>query len=1814
MQQANGGTPPAPPPAAAATAEHTAAGAAPGGGDGAARPPFQSPVHLPQIHPGLPLPIPPAARRLFAAADGLTEQQQQQPEQQQPEQHPPPPWYFQGGGRGDEGGEEEGLSDSPPPWAEPGGVWGAAQSALEPSPRWGASAHHFLPEPPGPARRAGFAPVAEGGGFAAAPEPGGGREQLSHPCRSCSFLNAPGAAECASCLARLGGEPWRCPGCQAICAGELADCSACGAPRPPSTLAGREALDDGGSVEQRVAVQCDWPLFPEAVRWIEDASGGRVELSAVRRSDGGGEVPTVAAPADLPDCEVWPPIPGDDAVPDSQVREVREGDAVRTLPYDARMRTQRCGWGAHMAAFCGKEAVVKRLIVSEERAQVLLRFRDVVVDPLAGIPEDRRDQAWFDYEWVEVPEGSRLPSPPGGWYEKLRRFPLQVGDICRVRPYDPRMRRMRSGWDDRMHRLAGRAGVILRVVVTARLAQASLAFNLPQGEATAWWDLEWLDVPPAARVAAAGPPVTTGICSGHVTVVASAVRQCPQGHACLRWVRDPYEARAGGAVECEGCGRGGIRGEEVLHCAYCDYDLCAACATGARVVERAEAVIAALSTWARAGGLREDWLPLIGEQLQHCADSPGARVALRPCRLSDGRAATLCVTLGATAPVATAVGGRIICRIPQAGGGAGPAALSRVDADVLLGIERAFRCRVATLPTAQHQPAATVAVLGPRENRSKAAGKLVWYSASRRVVVRVPPSETGVIQRKVREIRERAKCHVSVDGGAVVKLIGLAHAAAAARIAIRQLLAQHRAALQQQRVDRALRAAVAELCEVRVTVPIAAPLRAVLSQLHEPAPDNRAAAAAAAHAARARRRLLQESEEDVRAIRAQAEEALVELHRAARGELSALGIDADLAMPANVAGVRPFRVGDRVVRGPDWDWGDQDGGEGAEPGRVVDLPVREEVVGGHQGGLIEGYLTVEWAAGQRYNYRVGREREVIHAAEEGEELGEGNEGDSVAQRLLRHKQALLHLVNAAAALAAQQRLLLAAAGDDDPPRAGGWLSGWREQLQQWLHAATRNKARAERAVAAAVAALAREEARAACTVAITESLPPPTPGGSCAAGIVDAEQARGAATRHAAAVRALKERVQHDGDHAVSQLARRSAKLRRALAEELQRRKFTGWDIILSIMQETGALCEYRSGDSHLVLSGAEAAVRRARELLRGLTVRDLYAWARCEATLALPPAAFEQAGRLHCTLLRIAEQISGAESVAPLEPCCVAIRGTRPQIRHAAELLRQRLDLPAPVQLRWVDDLPLLSPPPPTGPSTAADELAELEGLPPRALKALARRLGLPRDLEEDFDGSPDYVAWITSCRGAASGSAPETPSRRRGGMDAAPLVEEAPATIGAECCVCFGELTSASAATLICGHAACVDCLRQWADECMQRREAVECPSRGCRHVLTSAEYREVVGRTGGDAGGASMTEYELRMARHKLQGAVRECHACASGFAVMADDGSSVPISCGSCGTMLCPFGCGEGAHCFLLCSEAKVARRATLLRRRGRARELSVRQGLDAELKRLGEVALSEASLQGEMTAEGETRPCPRCGALVCRIGGCASMQCSCGHRFCHRCLQPDCELVEAPGPKLRCDPGGLAERVRSAVAVHEGRTVYEGWALCDVCDRYPLPSSVPLYSCAQCTDWHVCGDCETAGLADTQHDPSHVLFELNRIGEPTGPRPDPPPMGPDYKLDWGEILSAAEHAAADAAELHMGSPRSPELGPAWPPTPLSTPGNPEPEQQTDGSPVQMDAPPLALDPSLDGDAGYPAAPLAAAVIPVSDLSDAELTPH
>ncbi|KAJ9470575.1 E3 ubiquitin-protein ligase itt1 [Diplonema papillatum] len=1464
-------------------------------------------------------------------------------------------------------------------------------------------------------------------------------------CPSCSFSNPATAAECSRCSHAL------CHQCN-LCMGTVVspdvECAWCKRKEAGADDAVRE-----------IEVESDWPLFSEAMQWIREINGVEcsVDASQVTGLDG-----AAAIDLSLPSGSLWPWTRRDE-----NLQTVQEGDTVWAKPYDERMSHQRCGWGKHMLPFCGQEAVVKRFLVNGNRAQALLMFKHVKLNTATvQVAEDRRSLGWFDLEWLRIPEGYKLPIPSGGWYEKLMRFPLTVGSMVRVKPFDPAMKSMKCGWDACMEEYAGRAGSIVRILVAANFAQVQLAFT--HATNMSWWDIEWLDIPPyLADHVKIGAPISTGLCGGKVTLRAETVRKCPRGHKCV-WLANPYQGF--GLVACEGCRAGSIRDEEVLHCGLCSFDLCSKCASGQRVLDRAQGAMKTLSTFVRVGAIPEAYLAPIAERLQQSMEY--GRVVLRKIQLLDGRPAVLACVMGDANGVATMLNGKLLCRIHDNGrivnGTRVTNPMRKIDAGILEAIERAFHCCVVTPPPGESVHPGTVALLGPEEERIKAAGKLVWYSASRRIVIRVHPAERGVVQQKVAEIRARAKCHVSLYRGTIVKLIGLPSAIKAARAAINNLLLTHRMEIQSARVSKAMALVVSELCEVRLAIRIADPLIAVLSQLHEPQAGNDTATSV-----RAQPSNNTSNEQHNRTIRSvQAE--LNEIHRVAVSVLEALDLDASgLSLPSNIAGLRAYQVGDTVVRGPDWKWEDQDGGAG-QVGRVFDFPIREQM---EDGGLVEGWISVEWPNRGRFNYKVGHEQDVVHAVQEGENEGEdGNYEEELPQRCARHKQVYINLVNAVGTLEARHVQLLATR-EVEPTDIGSK----RDTLQQFLHQTTRDKARVEHRVSATAASLSREEERAKKTLQMTAQKRG-YPG-------MTAAQVRGAhdlLVQHLENLRSLRARMQRHADHATMQLIARSAKIRRELAEVIKRQKFSGWDIILSIMQETGALIEYRSGDNKLVLTGGESAVYAARRKLRSLTVRDLYAWSCVTAQVRLPVKAYKQVTKLQGLLARVVEQVSGVEAVRPVGDLTVAINGTFPQIENAVDVLRSRLDL-----------------------SEAESVFTIVDATPGHS--------------------SPDQSL----------------------------VLENVTVKLDAECDVCGCPLDSSNTLTTFCGHVStCTTCLRLWVDSKISERQPAVCPSRDCGHVLTAGEYRSLVAKTGaeGAEGAVCTNAYEVAMAKEKLKPQVRQCYACEDGFAVRSEDTDMLPICCVECRANICANAtCSEPAHYFLDCNEVVPKKRAMLLRRKAHlsrktpdagaapdaalARELSA---VDTTLDRLEEASKTQEVLQKEMAAGGETRPCPACGALVHKTGGCNSMTCTCGQKFCHQCLQTNCELVEITGSRVPCDPNRLCDRVDSALAAHRGNSVYEGWVACDVCDTYPIPKDSKVYACSNCANWYVCEACEAEGKAEQQHPRDHLLVEVAQAEDLEEPPEPPPVVGPDYDIDWEEALAAA--AAADEAPAGAWSER------------------------------------------------------------------------
>eukprot|EP01063_Lacrimia_lanifica_P008278 TRINITY_DN15351_c0_g1_i1.p1 TRINITY_DN15351_c0_g1~~TRINITY_DN15351_c0_g1_i1.p1 ORF type:complete len:1519 (+),score=538.87 TRINITY_DN15351_c0_g1_i1:592-4557(+) len=1253
--------------------------------------------------------------------------------------------------------------------------------------------------------------------------------------------------------------------------------------------------------------------------------------------------------------------------------------------------------------------------------------------------------------------------------------------------------------------LAGSAGTVLRVLITAMSSQVHVAFKATGregigGRTTAWWDIEWLDVPMSVPRLLLRPPLATTVACGAVRVTAANVQRCPVGHAC-RWVSDPYEDQ-GATLMCEGCRTTPDGEREVLHCFTCKYDLCAQCATPQSALHRTAAAVQSLSTFVRVGEVADPWLPLLAEKLEHADAFAATKVAIRRCVTSQGRAALHFCVYGDAARVLQMLEGQIFCTIHEdsvtVGGGRLSNPVASIDRGIHRAIEKVFNCAVVCPPDHPDVHDGTVAVLGERSARLAAAGKVVWYASSWRVVVRLLPFERSVVQRKIAEIREKAKCHVALEGSAIGKLIGLPNAVKAAEIAIATLLDTHRKATQRQRVEKAIASVAAELCEVRVALPVGRALKTVLSQLHEPTQQRGQPANALTRATQARVHQItrnHEAEKRTRGMRRQVHEELIALQDAAAAEVKgifpnyAFDTAKALAIPQNIAGTQAFRLGDSVVRGPDWEWGDQDGGNG-QVGQVHDFPVPQDMRGG---GLLDGWVTVEWPNRSRFNYRVGWEQDVTHThavqvgavaeADEAEERPVLDSDAALAAQLLRHKQRYFTLYNAVGTLETRHLLVVALMEDGCDDAEAGTR---RDQLQQQLHQTTRDKAQVEHDAEQADRAIQKELEQVRYTLnALGGAGDVPEGAGececdgeeACASPPSGAEMPRAASVllQHLEDLRSLRSRMTRQTHSVTMRLVDRSARLRRQLAEEIKRQKFSGWDIILSIMQDTGALIEYKAGADKLELKGAEPAVAAAKARLQSLAARDLYAWSRVAAELVLPEAAFRQLAQLHELMARVVEQLSGAERLT-LNPAtrAVQIEGTRPQIDAALAALQSRLGI------------------------TTVDE------------RSGAAAIRAPDEV---------VVRWQTDAKEGDMGG------QLVGGQGE--LAEDA------MCEVCGAELTKENTLDLLCGHrGSCVDCLRQWVDMQIGERRPAGCTTQQCGHALTTGEYRRLVQMTGAEGA----VDYEVFLARERLRPQSRQCGFCSDGFALRGVEGDLLPVACLDCGEMICPnAACAEPAHYFLDCREAVVQRRAMLKRRLGRMQEAGDEAvaGIEAHLSSLEDISRTHEALHSEMHAGGSTRPCPSCGALVSRTGGCNSMTCTCGQKFCHQCLQTRCELVEVPGVKTACDPAGLEDRISTVLATHRGSSIYEGCTYCSVCDRYPIPKGMKVYACSQCVNYYVCDECEASGAADTAHPASHLLVELSQIPEVEALVTDPPACGPNYDLDWDAILRQSGTLTASA---------------------------------------------------------------------------------
>jgi len=79
--------------------------------------------------------------------------------------------------------------------------------------------------------------------------------------------------------------------------------------------------------------------------------------------------------------------------------------------------------------------------------------------------------------------------------------------------------------------------------------------------------------------------------------------------------------------------------------------------------------------------------------------------------------------------------------------------------------------------------------------------------------------------------------------------------------------------------------------------------------------------------------------------------------------------------------VKMLAVGVRVVRGPDWSWGEQDGGDGH-----VGTVVKPRVGGAHKKTVTGGVVFVRWDNGVIANYRISSSHDlrILRSAPSGE--------------------------------------------------------------------------------------------------------------------------------------------------------------------------------------------------------------------------------------------------------------------------------------------------------------------------------------------------------------------------------------------------------------------------------------------------------------------------------------------------------------------------------------------------------------------------------------------------------------------------------------------------------------------------------------------------------------------------------------------------------------------------------------------------------------------------------------------------------------
>eukprot|EP01062_Namystynia_karyoxenos_P004295 TRINITY_DN11516_c0_g1_i1.p1 TRINITY_DN11516_c0_g1~~TRINITY_DN11516_c0_g1_i1.p1 ORF type:complete len:2272 (+),score=595.27 TRINITY_DN11516_c0_g1_i1:118-6816(+) len=518
----------------------------------------------------------------------------------------------------------------------------------------------------------------------------------------------------------------------------------------------------------------------------------------------------------------------------------------------------------------------------------------------------------------------------------------------------------------------------------------------------------------------------------------------------------------------------------------------------------------------------------------------------------------------------------------------------------------------------------------------------------------------------------------------------------------------------------------------------------------------------------------------------------------------------------------------------------------------------------------------------------------------------------------------------------------------------------------------------------------------------------------------------------AAESRELAQHVEREAAAACAALDDCAAELT-AIAGAQHHSNFPGrcaWDELRAVSDVSGAFCDYRPPDHCVTVTGDEHSVRSAVAQLRPLSdSREDYGNAQTRDI----EIDSEFASRLHC-----GDLAAGAELAL---------------IKRGFQLIDAVMVSHATLRIK----------------GTA------------QGIGLAAEYLGAP---QQQGGGGGGLRRSLTAEWG------------RPGAVSAAPLCEDG--SLVCDCCAT--ESPDEELYDLLCGHRVHPSCMREWArgrkqdlqggpgDTGKFGGEALWCPARNCRHVLTPKEYIGTVGSEG------ALENLEAQLhACIQTHDRVRRCRKCAAFVCAAA---ATEPLFC-SCGEVMCSrrnAACGDRAHYFTSCEEF-VRARAARLRRQGKESEAAVVE--------------AEAKLPDDIVA------CARCQSLILRDDAnerCKYMHCrQCDYEFCWKCLQPalDHRHVDPENPNgaaPACDPDGRKERQEKLSARGGAATqvpVWRGLAACIRCREYPLGDNA--FACLQCLSSFLCARCEPQGCPT---DPGHVVAALPQETAKTATGYDP----------------------------------------------------------------------------------------------------------